>query len=122
MGQSVIRGKAILLAEDEPAVREAYEMLLTLDGHAVTETADGLTAWETFKQNHFDLVITDLEMPRMKGDELASRIKQAKPAQPILMITAHPVGPEVPVDAVLNKPFSLDELRTVLARLMGGQT
>ena len=42
-----------------------------------------------FKADHFDLVITDFEMPQMKGNELAARIKQISPSQPILMITAY---------------------------------
>ena len=118
MGNAVVTGKDILLAEDEVTVREAYNMLLSLDGHSVTEAGNGAAAWDAFEHKKFDLVITDFEMPLMKGDELATRIKTAKHAQPVLMITAHCVGPEVPVDAVLNKPFSLDELRAAIARVL----
>ena len=68
-----------------------------------------------------DLVITDFEMPQMKGDELATRIKQAWPAQPVLMITAYAEqlgDSDNPVDALLNKPFHLEDLRRAMAELL----
>ena len=74
-----------------------------------------------FKPGHFDLVITDFEMPQMKGNELATRIKQVSPAQPILMITAYAErldDADNPVDAVLNKPFQLEDLRRAMAELL----
>ena len=57
----------------------------------------------------------------MKGDELARRVKQASPRQPILMITAyaeHLGNSDNPVDAILNKPFQLDDLRQAMAELL----
>jgi len=64
--------------------------------------------------------MTDFEMPLMRGNELAARIKQLAPEQPILMITGQRErpGPDNPVDAVLNKPFDLDQLRTAIAKLL----
>ena len=81
--------KRILLADDQPSVREAIHLLLNLDKHTVIEAANGAEAIALFKGDHFDLVITDFEMPNMKGSELAEKIKQLSPAQPILMITAY---------------------------------
>jgi CheY-like chemotaxis protein len=110
--------KRILLAEDETAVREAIGMLLMIDGHVVTEASNGREALERFEKEPFDLVITDLKMPEMPGNELAMAIRRLTPAQPILMITAHDFpakGPENPVDAVLNKPFTLEALRRAIA-------
>ena len=68
----------------------------------------------------FDLVMTDFEIPFMKGNELAARITRLAPSQPILMITGHGKrpGPDNPVDAVLNKPVDLDQLRTAMAKLL----
>ena len=73
------------------------------------------------KSERFDLVITDLEMPGLKGNELAIRIKQQLPSQPILMITAYPerLGDcDNPVDAVLAKPFRIQDLRKAMAKLL----
>ena len=91
-------------------------MLLSLDGHSVTEAENGVEGLACFSASKFDLIITDFEMPKMKGDEFAARVKQLLPEQPILMITAYSVGQEVQVDAVLNKPFTLEELRQAIGK------
>ena len=121
MEQKIIRGKRILLVDDEPSVREAFRMMLKFDGHSVTEASDGAEALELFAEHQFDLVATDFEMPVMKGNELALRIKNLAPKQPILMITAY--GRELgncenPVDSILNKPFLFDDLRGAIAKLL----
>jgi CheY-like chemotaxis protein len=113
-------GKHILLADDEDPVREAIGMLLMIDGHVVTEACNGKEALERFQKEPFDLVITDLKMPEMRGDELAVAIRRLTPAQPIIMVSGQqvpPRGPANPVDAILNKPFTLDDLRRVIAGL-----
>jgi CheY-like chemotaxis protein len=113
--------KRILLVDDQQSVREAIGLLLTLDAHTVIEAVDGAAALDLFMRDQFDLVITDFEMPNMKGNELATRIKQVSPSQPILMITAYAerLGEfGNPVDAILNKPFQLEELRQAMAQLL----
>ena len=113
--------KRILLVDDQQPVREAIHLLLGLDEHKVVEASSGAEALELFRQDCFDLVITDFEMPRMKGNELATRIKQLVPAQPIIMITAYAEqlgDSNNPVDAILTKPFQLDDLRQAMARLL----
>jgi CheY-like chemotaxis protein len=115
------RQKRILLVDDQQSVREAVKLLLTLDQHEVVEAADGATALELFRRDHFDLVITDLEMPKMKGNELAARIKTLSPSKPVLMITAYAEqlgDSDCPVDGVLDKPFLLEDLRQILAELL----
>ena len=121
MEQNIIRGKRILLVDDEPSVRGSFRMMLEIDDHAVTEANNGAEALDLFIQGQFDLVTTDFEMPVMKGNELAVRIKKLAPKQPILMITAY--GKELgdsenPVDSILNKPFTLDSLRGAIAKLL----
>jgi CheY-like chemotaxis protein len=113
--------KRILVADDEPAVRDALKMLLKIDEHTVTEARDGAEALDLVAQGKFDLVITDYEMPRMKGSELAVRVKKLCPARPILMITAYAErlgNAENPVDAILNKPFAFNDLRRAIAQLL----
>ena len=124
MEQKIIRGKRILLVDDEPSVREAFSMMLRFDGHSVTEANDGAEALDLFTRGQIDLVVTDFEMPVMKGNELAVRIKQLAPKQPILMITAYgnQLGDsENPVDSILNKPFTMDNLRGAIAMLLPNQ-
>lgn len=114
--------KRILLADDEPAVREAIAMLLMIDGHTVIQVGGGKEALSRLEKEPFDLVITDYQMEGMKGDELATTIKRRSPSQRVMMITAHDAptaGPDNPVDAILNKPFSLEELRRSVGRVLG---
>jgi CheY-like chemotaxis protein len=121
MEQKIIRGKRILLVDDQPSVREALRMILKFDGHSVTEANDGAEALDLFTRGQFDLVATDLEMPVMKGDEPAVRIKNLAPKQPILMITAYDIkigDSENPVDGILIKPFTLGNLRGAIAKLL----
>jgi CheY-like chemotaxis protein len=121
MKQNIIRGKRILLVDDEPSVREAFRMMLELDDHTVTEANNGAEALDLFTKGQFDLVATDFEMSVMKGNELAVRIKDLAPRQPVLMITAYEreLGdPENPVDSILNKPFTMDNLREAIAKLL----
>jgi CheY-like chemotaxis protein len=121
MEQKIIRGKRILLVDDQPSVREALRMMLKFDGHSVTEANDGAEALVLFTKGQFGLVTTDFEMPVMKGNELAVRIKKLAPKQPILMVTAYEKrlgDSENPVDGILDKPFTMDKLRGAIAKLL----
>ena len=121
MKLNLIRGKRILLVDDEPGVRGSFRMILELDDHVVTEANNGAEALDLSTKGQFDLVTTDFEMPVMKGNELAVKIKELAPNQPILMITAYEKelgDPENPVDSILNKPFTLDHLRAAIAKLL----
>lgn len=119
--QAVVRGKRILLVDDQKLVRAALRMMLELDGHQVTEACDGAEALKLFTISEFDLVITDFEMPVMAGNQLAVGIKQLAPSLPILMITASEGarrGAENPVDALLDKPLTVTDLRCAVAKLL----
>ena len=119
--QPMVRGKRILLAEDQEAVRKSLRMMLELDGHQVTEASNGAEALSLFSIGEFDLVITDFEMPVMRGNELAVSLKLFAPTLPILMITASQSahsGVENPVDAFLDKPLTVRDLRCALAKLL----
>ena len=116
-----VLGKRILLADDQQEVRELTALMLGMDEHIVTEARNGREALDLFAPERFDLVITDYLMPLMKGDELARNIKQLAPAEPVLMITgsASELGSiQASVDAVLNKPFGLEELRQAVAHIL----
>jgi CheY-like chemotaxis protein len=119
-----IMRQRILVVEDEPGVREALVLLLSLDEHQVTQARDGRQALELFRGGRFDLVITDYLMPHMKGDELAAHIQLLRPAQPVIMISAHAQSltesgnPLTGIAAVLGKPFMLADLRTAIAKVL----
>ena len=121
MDRNRILSKRILLVDDEQTVRQTIKLLLHLDQHTVTEAKDGREALDLFTQERFDLVITDFAMPRMQGNELAVRIKQLAPGQPIVMITAHGARlgtADNPVDSVLGKPFAFQDLRHTITKVL----
>src|SRR5262245_50686894 len=94
-------GKRILLIDDEPGVRAAMKLLLSIDQHTIVEAENGRQECFLFSPGDFDLVITDYEMPYMKGDEVARTIKCLVPSQRIVMVTGIPEkleGVELPVD------------------------
>ena len=120
-----VRGKRVLVAEDQEPVRACLRMLLEMEGHQVTEASNGAEALKAFASGHFDLVITDFEMPVLNGNELAVRIKQLAPSLPILMISASTWArrdAKNPVDALLEKPFTVAGLHTVLEKLLSART
>src|SRR6516162_5272723 len=121
IGAERVTQKRILLADDQKEVREVTKLLLGLDEHQVTEATNGREALELFKRENFDLLITDYAMPGMLGDELARRVKQMCPAQPVLMITGSIEASALEkgcVDSLLNKPFTLDGLREAVMLLL----
>ena len=109
-----------MLVEDERVVREALRQLFTQDSHIVIEANNGAEAFSLFHRQKFDLVVTDFEMPFVRGDELAARIRQVAPNQPILMITGFSHRPSIdnPVDAVVKKPFDSARLRAIMSKLL----
>ena len=120
MEENQLVGKRLLLVEDDRAVREMLKTALSDSAYTVVEANNGAEAFGFFRNGRFDLVMVDFEMPFVKGDELAARIKKLAPWQPILMISGHGKrpGPDNPVDLVLNKPLNLDQLRTAMAVLI----
>jgi len=115
----------ILVVDDEPTVCKAIQMMLKYYGHDVQTANDGETALELFEAGQYDLIITDYLMPEMKGDQLVTLMKGRRPGQRIIMVTAFAEDflaygkPTGGVDFVLNKPFSLEELRAAITRVMG---
>jgi two-component system, response regulator, stage 0 sporulation protein F len=119
--QKRIVGKRILLVEDDPRTREAINLLLIIDRHEVIEAPGGVEAIELLKERPFDLSILDCFMPGMQGSEVALRFRDIAPCLPILLITAYLeklVDSDKPVDAVIGKPFGIEELRRAIAELL----
>jgi len=118
--------KRILVVDDEPLVCDAVKMMLDFDGHLVETAGNGKEALAMLEKSDFDLVITDFEMPAMKGDELAVAIKARAPKQPVVMITAYAEmlqasgNPLAGVDLIISKPFLLENLREAIAKVSPG--
>jgi len=114
-GQTAL-APTVLIVEDDPATRRLYKFLLNNGGYVVIEADDGLVALELLAQHHCDLVITDLNMPRMDGIALIKAIRRDYPALYVILVTAFGT-PDVEKQALrigandyLTKPFEFDEL------------
>jgi len=113
--------KRILVVDDDPDTRNLLRLLLSIDQHSVVEAGNGREACLAYTPGEFDLILTDYEMPEMKGDELARTIKCLSPSQRIIMITGVPWkagGDDNPVDAVLIKPVTLGEIRQFISAVL----
>ncbi len=120
-------GCRILLVEDNADVREAVGSLLEAMGHAVVTACHGEDALRVFEQRdrEFDLLITDVVMPNMSGQEIASRIREQRPDMKVLYMSGYPdnglVQDGILTDGInfLQKPFSATLLRKKVRELVG---
>jgi CheY-like chemotaxis protein len=113
-------GKRILVVDDQEMVLQSVKLTLAYSGYFVETASNGLEALGKVDAGGFDLVLTDLRMQDMAGDELARQIKQRHPGLPIILLSGFP--PETRpygVDRVLLKPFSTDELRKAVRAACG---
>jgi two-component system KDP operon response regulator KdpE len=110
----------VLVVDDEPAMRRALTASLTASGYLVEDAQDGEEAIEKVRQQSFDLVLLDVNMPRGSGIEACRRMRPLMPNAGILMVTVsdaleHKVRSlDSGADDYITKPFLLREL---LARL-----
>jgi two-component system response regulator MprA len=106
----------ILIVDDEPAVREALQRSLAFEGYATEVAVDGFDALARVEAYAPDLIVLDIQMPRMDGLTAARRLRSAGSRVPILMLTARDTvgdrvtGLDAGADDYLVKPFELDEL------------
>jgi two-component system response regulator MprA len=120
----------ILVVDDEPAVREAVERALRLEGHDVLLATDGGEALDALDVRPPDAVVLDVLMPRVDGLELCRRMRGRGDRTPVLMLTARDAvsdrvaGLDAGADDYLVKPFALEELlarvRALLRRAAPG--
>ena len=114
----------ILLVDDEMIVRRVHSELLRRDGHQVEAVDSGPAALAAFARQPFDLVVTDMAMEGMSGEQLAVHIQKLAPGTPIILLTGfgdliQAREQKVPgVSVVLGKPATLDKLRTAVRKAM----
>jgi len=120
----LITGKGrILIADDEPSIIEWTSKALMKIGYEVVGVNNGLEAFEKFKQDpmSFDLILTDLAMPRMTGLELSSLIKAERPDIPIVLCTGFSEGltsqmiNDYGISDMVMKPMIASELARILS-------
>ncbi|MEM7567313.1 MAG: response regulator [Pseudomonadota bacterium] len=120
------KGVRVLLTEDDEAVRAFVRRALELDGHTVTTAEDGAAALAVLERDPsaFELLLTDVKMPRMDGIALAKRARELSADLIILLMTGFADQRERAdelkgvVREVIPKPFTLPDLRQAVARAL----
>ena len=110
----------ILLAEDDRDLRQLFQHVLTKNGYTAVGVSNGLEALEALEGGYFDLLISDIMMPKMSGLEVLQKLRSRGDRTPVLLLTAKAevedriAGLDMGADDYLPKPFAMGEL---LARI-----
>lgn len=117
----------ILVIDDEKNIREGLSAALELEGYSVRLAADGREGLAQIEKGDIDLVITDLRMPGISGEEVLARVRGESPGIPVIVLTGHG-SIDTAVDAMRNgaydfltKPLSLDRLTLIVKRALAGR-
>jgi CheY-like chemotaxis protein len=117
--------KRILVVDDDETIRGIVSKMISRLGYEVLSAANGENGLDLFLKNQFDLVITDLDMPGMKGLDLPGIIKKKSPYTLVILMTGHEkelIQAKIKyssVDQALFKPFGLVEFEETLQGLLG---
>ena len=116
--------KTILIVDDEKNIVSGLEEAFTLESYNVLTAYDGKEAWDKVNTNNVDLVITDLRMPMMNGNELVEKISSSYPTLPVIVLTGHGTI-ETAVESMrrgavdfFTKPVDLDKLFLVVKKCL----
>jgi DNA-binding NtrC family response regulator len=118
--------KEILVADDDFGMRDLLSEVLSTSGFNVTLAKDGADSLDQMRDRHFDLLITDVSMPRLTGLEVLKRMKEEGRSEKVIVMTGDPIrhselGNDLqPVFTLLQKPFRirsfLDVVYSALSR------
>ncbi|MFW5718181.1 MAG: sigma-54-dependent transcriptional regulator, partial [Spirochaetota bacterium] len=114
----------VLVVDDEKNIRAGLGKAIELDGHNVLLAQDGQEALDLLEEEEIDLIIADLKMPRLSGEELLRRVVESYPTLPVIILTGHGTI-ETAVQAMrdgaydfLTKPVNLDRLSLLVKRAL----
>lgn len=117
--------KKILVVDDELIMRDLLTDFFEMMDYEVTSAKDGSVAWEMLsgeEEANFDIVISDINMPKMGGIELFKNIREKYPEMPIILMTGYgidKVRQDVEkAEGFLAKPFELDELLELVEKIL----
>ncbi|MDP3543903.1 MAG: ATP-binding protein [Elusimicrobiota bacterium] len=119
-----VGGRRVLVADDEADIAEVIARLLREDGDEVLVAHGGAEALKLLEAGSFDLVISDMEMERIKGSDIYERVRAGGSSAKMLFVTGDILNPKVleflskTNSEFLAKPFDIDELRQAARRLL----
>jgi len=114
----------VLLVDDEESVQKVLTYPLEREGYRVVQARDGEQALDRYRDEHVDLVILDLMLPRLDGLAVCRRLREERSAVPIIMLTARGdegdkvLGLELGADDYITKPFSIREFMSRVRALL----
>ena len=114
----------ILVVDDDDDIRRLNTEVLSGSGFKVDAAADGAIAWDTLKLNSYDLLVTDHQMPEITGIELLQKLRAARMALPVILVSGTmPIKelnrhPWLQVDATLLKPYTPHELLATVKKVL----
>jgi len=117
----------ILVVDDEEGARELFNTILTDEGYDVTLAPGGVEALELFKNNPFNLVITDIKMPVMDGLQLLQEIRKMGSKTDVIMVTAYGEvetylkAMSLGAAEYINKPIRIKELKRIVYKVLTEQ-
>ena len=106
----------VLVVDDEVAITDLITEVLSIAGYQVTTSSDGLDALNQIRRSKFDLILLDVNIPKVDGFAVLEKIREGAPTQPIIMISARidkddvTRGLRLGADDYVRKPFSVEEL------------
>ncbi|WP_320130772.1 sigma-54 dependent transcriptional regulator [uncultured Sphaerochaeta sp.] len=116
--------RTILICDDEKNIRNGLAMAMELENYNTLTAEDGSVAWNLINKQDVDLVITDLRMPNLSGENLLKKISAAYPRLPVVILTGHGTI-ETAVEAMrmgavdfFTKPVDLDRLSLVVKKAL----
>jgi len=124
-------GLRVLVAEDDEPTRDVLDEMLTKAGYNVFTAGDGMVAIEELKKRHYDVVLSDYQMPRLNGLELLTLIQELMPETPVILISsAHPTPGQVAIErgafVWVRKPGPVTQVllivRAAMAQARSGHT
>ncbi len=123
--REVLKMARILVVDDDLGMRDLLEIMLTQEGHEVACSGAPEKALQRFRKDRFDLVITDLKMPKMDGIEFLRQVKELSPETQVILITAFASG-DTALSAMkegaydyIEKDFDIDDLKRIVQEALG---
>jgi two-component system, OmpR family, response regulator MprA len=100
----------VLVVDDEPAIRETVATLLEEEGYRVRRAKDGVEALSTLAGDGIDLILADINMPRLDGATLVRKLRGRGNRIPIVLMSAIYADVDLPGVRFVPKPFAIDRL------------
>jgi len=118
--EPVVKARDILVVDDDISNLLLFRLLLEFEGFDVATASDGIKALETLENSDFRMVITDFNMPKMSGLELAVKVREQHPKIHVVLVTANELSDIVEdaadagISRIFSKPVNMETLVTTI--------